>query len=746
LRRKVLTTRLGRVNGAIFLLVLIVAGVAPVVLMGTAHAVTGTGASGNTIPNAAQAQATFTPNTPFDSGQPIDVLIPANTVLTPGAQISIFECAAPNGVNPSNAASCDHNTGYVSGNITVQPDGSVDVINTSTNSRLPYVVHALPDVPTLGVSPNGSPQCGLGVANECVLYIGQGGSSDIGLSAPHFFSQPFQVHPDATDSGTQNPGDGAPAQSGSVSPTLSTVTPAAQTATADWTDASTVTVLLRDINSAPVPGKAVSIAAGSGSATVVPASSGSNVTNGNGQAVFTLTDTVAETVTLTATDTADSLTLTHTAQVTFATPTINQRVSTVTANPTQVPNDGQTAATITVELRDNSVHGQPASLVGRTVSLTGMSGSSVIANASPGSNVTDSNGLATFKVTDTVNEVVTYTATDTLDAVTLTGTASVRFGSALSVSAIKSTIVANRTAPQTGSAGTEVAVTLLAADGTSPIIGKTVQLSVTGLASVVGGTTGTSNGSGLVIFQVVDNTPETVTLSAADTTDAVTLASAVSATFSSPRPAAASSDPSIAAGSGPPAPVNGSSATAGAPPRTSCVQESDSPGLKVSHGDPNKGLRPPNDYYYLGVRAGPGCQVHPGQKVLLVFTIRVTGIGPATATLPNLPPLPSRNQQWFALFHVGTGSSGHGYGLTSDPAHVVILWHTATTSTCHPSTNSRPQLCVNAFADRTIVMLYYGPDVFGLNHGGTALFRINTQAQDKAIVTDYATLTLKGSY
>ena len=41
-----------------------------------------------------------------------------------------------------------------------------------------------------------------------MLYIGQGGGGDIGFSPPHFFSQPFQVHPDPTDSGTLNPGDG----------------------------------------------------------------------------------------------------------------------------------------------------------------------------------------------------------------------------------------------------------------------------------------------------------------------------------------------------------------------------------------------------------------------------------------------------------------------------------------------------------------------------------------------------------
>ncbi len=175
---------------------------------GTAYAGgTGPGASGNTITNAAQAQSPFSAGT-FDSGQPIDVVIPANSVFAPGANIYILECAAPNGVDPAGSASCDGNTGYQGGTITVNGDGSVDVINSSTAFGDPYNLYALPDGPTLGEGPTSTPKCGLGSANECVLYIGEGGGGDTGFSLPHFFSQAFQVHPDPTDSGTLNPGDG----------------------------------------------------------------------------------------------------------------------------------------------------------------------------------------------------------------------------------------------------------------------------------------------------------------------------------------------------------------------------------------------------------------------------------------------------------------------------------------------------------------------------------------------------------
>ena len=207
-----------------------------VAVTSTAGAATGPGASGNTILGAAAAQEPFTAGQSFDSGQPIDVVVPANSVLTPAQKVFVLECAAPGGVVPVTINSCDGNTAYAGGTITVNADGSLDVINSSTSSGLPYVIYALPDVLTLGESPSGTPTCGLGSANECVLYIGQGGGSDTGRPNPHFFSQPFQIHPDPTDSGTLNPGDGTfPAYS------APTITSAASTTFTEGT-AGTFTV------------------------------------------------------------------------------------------------------------------------------------------------------------------------------------------------------------------------------------------------------------------------------------------------------------------------------------------------------------------------------------------------------------------------------------------------------------------------------------------------------------------------
>ncbi len=127
-------------------------------MAGTASATNGVGASGDTVTNAAQASNSELGSVPagtFDSGQPIDVVIPANSVFTPNDNIFILECSAPGGVDPSGSASCDGNTGYQGGTISVNGDGSVDVMDLNPSypdetNGAPYTVYALPDDPSLG--------------------------------------------------------------------------------------------------------------------------------------------------------------------------------------------------------------------------------------------------------------------------------------------------------------------------------------------------------------------------------------------------------------------------------------------------------------------------------------------------------------------------------------------------------------------------------------------------------------------
>ena len=175
-----------------------------------------------------------------------------------------------------------------------------------------------------------------------------------------------------------------------------------------------------------------------------------------------------------------------------------------------------------------------------------------------------------------------------------------------------------------------------------------------------------------------------------------------------------------------------------APAPNTCVSTSEMP-RTYTHGSPLTGLTPPSDYYYLSVTPGPNCAVNPGDTVHLVATIRIDEILPAVGA-PGLPPDPSRVQQWWILFHLGSGDTGDGFGLGNDPTHVTMTGGQPTP--CSPAPKFQPEICVITTGASTITMNYDGPDVFGLAQGGAAGFRIGNAATDGAIVTDYATETL----
>jgi MSHA biogenesis protein MshQ len=105
-----------------------------------------------------------------------------------------------------------------------------------------------------------------------------------------------------------------------VSPTDSTVVAYPTTVSADGVSTATITVTLKDSAGTPVPGKTVTLAAGSGSSVITTVSGTSDA---SGVATFTVKDSTAEgPIIYTATDTTDSLVITQTAQVTFITPSL----------------------------------------------------------------------------------------------------------------------------------------------------------------------------------------------------------------------------------------------------------------------------------------------------------------------------------------------------------------------------------------------------------------------------------------
>ena len=478
--------------------------------------------SGSIISNAAQC-ATTCAAIPFSSGQNVNVVVPANETFSAddglnnnNSGINIVECSAPNGVLPTNTAACDGNT-IVAG-ILPNLDGSFSESN--------FTLYALPDSISLGEGSSGTP-CGQTAATECILYIGNNQGD---FTQPHLWSAPFYIAPDTGDAGT-NPGDGsAPAVATTPSASLSTAVASPTTVTADGVDLSTVTVTLLATGGVPVQGKTVALSSSSSTTTVSGPSPA--VTDANGQTTFTVTDTAPETVTLTASDSADSVTVAQKPTVVFQAPKVDPTHSTVSANPTNVASG---STTITVTLRDQAANAQP--VAGQTVTLAGTGSAVITAPATP--NITNAQGVVTFSATDTASEIVTFTATDTTGSTVIANTASVTFGT-LSVSGSDSTVTASSPAPL-GSSGTTAVVTLLTSTD-SPVAGKTVTLSSSSATAVIGAASPAATGAnGQVSFSVTDTVAETVTLTATDTTDNVTLSSTPSVVFASGAPSGSAS-------------------------------------------------------------------------------------------------------------------------------------------------------------------------------------------------------------
>ncbi|MBS0555970.1 MAG: Ig-like domain-containing protein [Proteobacteria bacterium] len=205
--------------------------------------------------------------------------------------------------------------------------------------------------------------------------------------------------------------------SGPVSPSVSTVQAFAQTtfhwpigsslpilAFADGLDQTFVVVTLMDANGNPVGGKNVTLTATSGGITVF---TGSGATDADsGVAIFYVKDNTPQTLTISATDTTDSIALAQKATIEYMPPPATG--GGIVAFTDAVPADGKSTDTITVTLQD--AQGRPSP--GKQVALS-QAGNSVISAPSPA--VTNASGQIAFTVTDTVQEVVTYTATDVTD-------------------------------------------------------------------------------------------------------------------------------------------------------------------------------------------------------------------------------------------------------------------------------------------------------------------------------------------
>jgi len=165
-------------------------------------------------------------------------------------------------------------------------------------------------------------------------------------------------------------------------------------------------VIIRNGAGTPLAGRVVSLTS-SGSSLLNGATAPQSVTtDSSGVARFTVTDTEAESVVLSARDVTASppVDLATTQTVMFALRSDEASTSTVIPNATVVSADATSAVTIVVHLVNHS-----SPVVGSLVSLRQGTGHAVIASSNP---VSGADGTVSFTLTDAVPEAIVLQATD----------------------------------------------------------------------------------------------------------------------------------------------------------------------------------------------------------------------------------------------------------------------------------------------------------------------------------------------
>jgi Big-like domain-containing protein/invasin-like protein/calcineurin-like phosphoesterase family protein len=297
-----------------------------------------------------------------------------------------------------------------------------------------------------------------------------------------------------------------------VSPTLSTVA-AAPASIPVGSGTATITVTVKNGSGQPIGNATVVLAAsGSGNTLTQPVAK----TNASGVTTGTLSSSVAEVKTISAT--ANGIALNQTASVTVTAGGVSASLSTLDATPGSISADGG-GTTITVTAKDGS--GNPIS--GATVVL-GATGTSNTLTQPAG--VTDANGVATGTLSSTVAEAKTVSATVGGIALTQTAVVTVTPGT---VSADQSTVVASPGTIQAGNGTSAVTVTAKDAHG-NPISSATVVLAATGTGNTLVQPTGTTNASGVATGSLGSSVAEAKTVSATINGTAVTQTASVSVT------------------------------------------------------------------------------------------------------------------------------------------------------------------------------------------------------------------------
>lgn len=271
------------------------------------------------------------------------------------------------------------------------------------------------------------------------------------------------------------------------------VTVTTNNAPADGASTNAVRAVVTDAKGNPMPGVDLTWSLDSSHASAT--SSLTAATDANGVATLSLTDTVAETVTVNASAGGQQ----GSASVTFGQTEVKGiNVSVITNNAL---NDG--AATNTVQAIVTDSKGQPMP----GASLTWSLGSSHASPTTPLSATTDANGIATLSLTDTVAETVAVSAS----AGGLQESVSVTF-TQVAVNSITVEMETNGS-PADGQTEDLARAQVLDSKG-QPMQGVNLTWSITGNATNTSSLTAVTDANGYATLSVVDSTVESVTLTA----------------------------------------------------------------------------------------------------------------------------------------------------------------------------------------------------------------------------------------
>ncbi|HJQ65820.1 MAG TPA: Ig-like domain-containing protein [Gemmatimonadales bacterium] len=244
---------------------------------------------------------------------------------------------------------------------------------------------------------------------------------------------------------------------------------------------STVTVMVKDASGNPISGAAVVLSAtGTGNTLTQPA----GTTDNNGVATGTLSSTMAESKTVSAT--ANGTAMTQQATVTVTPGPVSASQSTVTASPSSFAPGG--SATITVTAKDGNAN--PIS--GATVLLAATGAGSLTQPSTP----TTASGVATGAFSSTVEGSVDISAT--IAGTAITQVATVQIASQPPASAIAHAVLTAGSSPVNQRVYTTASIT--------PAPNALITVAVLGHNSSAAAATPTLSGGGMTTWTVVATT------------------------------------------------------------------------------------------------------------------------------------------------------------------------------------------------------------------------------------------------